>query len=150
MGSLVWGYVVHRTHTQLAWAPPPPPPLEWGEPQFQVSNLRHGFWKIFILVNILTNVHFLDTRNVLELLIWHLWQLLLEICIPVLSTRLISSRRKIKEMVSWFPTWNLFYKNLGSNLEVNLKMQTIIEFNLSNLSEDIWISNLAKNPGLSI
>jgi len=44
----------------------------------------------------------------------------------------------------------LFYKNLGSNLEVSLKMQTILEFNLSNLSEDVWISNLAENPGLSI
>jgi hypothetical protein len=31
-----------------------------------------------------------------------------------------------------------------------MKMQTIMEFNLSNLSEDVWISNLAKNPGLSI
>jgi len=25
-----------------------------------------------------------------------------------------------------------------------------MDFNLSNLSEDIWISNLSKNPGLSI
>lgn len=33
---------------------------------------------------------------------------------------------------------------------MNLKMQTIMDFNLHQVSEDLWISNLAKNPGLSI
>jgi hypothetical protein len=37
-------------------------------------------------------------------------------------------------MVSQAPTWSLFYKNLGSNLEVNLKIQTIMDFNLHQVS----------------
>jgi hypothetical protein len=53
-------------------------------------------------------------------------------------------------MVSRAPSWNLFYKNLGSNLEVNLKMQTIMEFNSSQVNEDVWISNLGKNPSLAM
>ncbi len=53
-------------------------------------------------------------------------------------------------MISHAPSWSLFYKNLGSNIEVNLKMQTIVEFNQSQLTEEVWISNLQKNPGLAI
>jgi hypothetical protein len=53
-------------------------------------------------------------------------------------------------MVSRAPTWSLFYKNLGRNIEVNLKMQTIMDFNAASLTEETWISNLAANPGLSI
>ncbi len=52
-------------------------------------------------------------------------------------------------MVSRAPTWNIFYKSLGSNLELNLKMQLIMEFNSHQVTEDMWISNLAKNPGLA-
>jgi hypothetical protein len=55
-----------------------------------------------------------------------------------------------KTMVSRAPTWSLFYKNLGRNIEVNLKMQTIMDFNAALLTEETWISNLAANPGLSI
>jgi len=50
-------------------------------------------------------------------------------------------------MVSRAPTWSLFYKNLDNNLEVNLKMQTVMDFNLSQLSNVVWISNLSKPPG---
>jgi hypothetical protein len=53
-------------------------------------------------------------------------------------------------MVSRAPSWTLFYKNLSSNLEVNLKMQTIMEFNSSQVVEDVWVSNLSKNPGLAL
>jgi hypothetical protein len=53
-------------------------------------------------------------------------------------------------MISQAPSWSLFYKNLSSNLEVNLKMQTIADFNLQSVSEDTWVSNLSKNPGLSL
>jgi hypothetical protein len=53
-------------------------------------------------------------------------------------------------MVSQAPSWSSFYKNLNSNLEINLKMQTIADFNATNVSESTWISNLAKNPGLAI
>jgi len=48
------------------------------------------------------------------------------------------------------PTWNIFYKNAGCNPELNLQMQHIMDFNQNQLSEDVWISNLAKNPGLAI
>jgi hypothetical protein len=53
-------------------------------------------------------------------------------------------------MVSRAPTWELFYKNLDKNLEINLKMDKIMEFNLSTVPESDWISNLIKNPGLSL
>jgi hypothetical protein len=53
-------------------------------------------------------------------------------------------------MVSRAPSWSLFYRNLGSNTEVKLKMQAIMDFNLHQVPEDQWISNLAKNPGLSL
>jgi hypothetical protein len=53
-------------------------------------------------------------------------------------------------MVSRAPNWILFYKNLGSNLELNLKMQNIMDLNSHHVSEDGWISNLAKNPGLAM
>ena len=53
-------------------------------------------------------------------------------------------------MVSRAPTWELFYKNLDKNLEINLKMDKIMEFSLSTIPESDWISNLIKNPGLSL
>jgi hypothetical protein len=53
-------------------------------------------------------------------------------------------------MILQASTWSAFYKDLSSNLEINLKMQSIADFNLSTVSEDIWISNLPKNPGLSL
>jgi hypothetical protein len=53
-------------------------------------------------------------------------------------------------MVSHAPSWDLFYKNLASNLEINLKMQTIMEFSGPSVSEEVWISNLSKNPGLAL
>jgi hypothetical protein len=53
-------------------------------------------------------------------------------------------------MVSRAPTWELFYMNLDKNLEVNLKMDKIMELNLSTLPEADWVSNLIKNPGLSL
>jgi hypothetical protein len=57
---------------------------------------------------------------------------------------------RLVNMVSQAPSWSSFYKNLNSNLEINLKMQTIADFNATNVSESTWISNLAKNPGLAI
>jgi hypothetical protein len=53
-------------------------------------------------------------------------------------------------MVSRAPTWELFYKNLDKNLEINLKMDKIMDFSLSTVPESDWISNLIKNPGLSL
>jgi hypothetical protein len=53
-------------------------------------------------------------------------------------------------MVLRAPNWKLYYKSLGSNFEINLKMQNVMDFNQSQLSEEAWISNLAKNPGLAI
>jgi hypothetical protein len=51
-------------------------------------------------------------------------------------------------MVSHAQNWSLFYNNLSSNSETNLKMQTIADFNLPSVTEDVWISNWSKNPGL--
>jgi len=53
-------------------------------------------------------------------------------------------------MVSRAPTWALFYKNLDKNLEKNLKMDKIMEFNTSGVTELDWISNLSRNPGLAL
>jgi hypothetical protein len=53
-------------------------------------------------------------------------------------------------MVSRAPNWKLYHKSLGINLEINFKMQNVMDFNQSHLSEEAWISNLAKNPGLTI
>jgi hypothetical protein len=53
-------------------------------------------------------------------------------------------------MILQASSWSAFYKDLSSNLEINLKMQSIADFNLPTVSEDIWISNLSKNPGLSL
>jgi hypothetical protein len=53
-------------------------------------------------------------------------------------------------MATQASSWSSFYKELNSNLEVNLKMQTIIDFNLPTVSEDTWISNVSKNPGLAL
>jgi hypothetical protein len=53
-------------------------------------------------------------------------------------------------MATQASSWSSFYKELNSNLEVNLKMQTIIDFNLPTVSEDAWISNVSKNPGLAL
>jgi hypothetical protein len=50
------------------------------------------------------------------------------------STRLISKKQK---MLSQAPAWSLSYKNLGSNPDVNLKMQRIIDFNHSQLSQEV-------------
>ncbi len=51
-------------------------------------------------------------------------------------------------MVSRAPTWELFYKNLDKNLEINLKMDKIMEFNLSTVPESDWISNFCKESRL--
>ncbi len=46
--------------------------------------------------------------------------------------------------------WTLFYANLPSNVDVNSKMAKIMGFNLSNSTQEEWISNLKQNPGLSL
>ena len=93
MGSLVWGYVVHRTHTQLAWAPPPPRrPRVRGA---SVSNFKFAsrvLENLHTRVNILTHVHFPDTRTVLELDLTFV--AIVTSKLSVLGTRLMSSRRK--------------------------------------------------------
>ena len=53
-------------------------------------------------------------------------------------------------MATQAASWSSFYKELNSNLEVNLKMQMIIDFNLPTVSEDAWISNVSINPGLAL
>jgi hypothetical protein len=53
-------------------------------------------------------------------------------------------------MVTQASSWSSFYTELNNNLEVNLKMQTIIDSNLPTVSEDAWISNVSKNPGLAL
>jgi hypothetical protein len=52
-------------------------------------------------------------------------------------------------MIAQAPTWNLFYKNLGSNLEIILKMQQIMDFNQNQLTESVWISNFGKKSKFS-
>jgi len=53
-------------------------------------------------------------------------------------------------MVSRAPTWTLFYKNLATNRDIDLKMDKIMEFNVASIPENVWISNLIKNPGLAL
>jgi len=53
-------------------------------------------------------------------------------------------------MVSRAPSWTLFYKNLASNRDIDLKMDKIMDFNLASNPENLWISNLIKNPGLAL
>ena len=53
-------------------------------------------------------------------------------------------------MVSRAPTWTVFYKNLSMSHEMDLKMDKIMELNMASTSENLWISNLVKNPGLAL
>jgi hypothetical protein len=53
-------------------------------------------------------------------------------------------------MVSRAPTWTAFYKNLSSSHDMDLKMDKIMEFNIASTPENLWISNLIKNPGLAL
>jgi hypothetical protein len=53
-------------------------------------------------------------------------------------------------MSSRAENWTLFYTNLSSNLDVNLKMSKIMGFNQFHLPQENWILNLKENPGLSM
>jgi len=53
-------------------------------------------------------------------------------------------------MVSRAPSWTLFYKNLQSSHDLDQKMDKIMDFNAATVTERDWISNLVKNPGLTI